>query len=138
MAGYELRRLDDVFVIRWIGTPTRASVAALGDELGTALRAAKSPPALWIVIDTERSDLPPPDARTALQDGARSLFGLTRSVDLVILGTGLRASLMRTLLRTMAIVARIRDRMHVHEGVEEAARGRTLDPKLVAALRGSA
>jgi hypothetical protein len=135
---YELHRLDDALVVRWIATPTRATATALGAELDTALRAARSPLALWIVIDTDRADPPAPDARKVLQETARSLFDLSRSVDLVILGEGLRASLMRTFLRTMALVTRTRDRMHVHEGIDQAARRRSLDARLLATLRGSA
>jgi hypothetical protein len=136
--GYELHRLEEALVIRWLATPTRETAVALRAELESALRAAKSPLALWIVIDADRSDLPSPDARAALQRNARELFDLARSVELVLLGEGLRASLMRTFLRTMTLVTRTRDRVHVHDDPDQAVRGRRLDPKLIAALRGSA
>ena len=135
---YELHRLEEALVVRWLATPTREAATAVAGELELALRAAKSPPALWIIIDSDRSDLPAPDARTVLQSKARFLFELAGSVDVVMIGEGLRASLMRTFLRTMALVTRTRDRVHVHDDVDQAVRGRGLDPKLVAAIRGSA
>lgn len=135
---YELHQLEGDVVVRWIATPTVATATSLRRELDAALRGARSPLGLWIVIDTDRSDLPAPGARAVLQENARELFGLARSVELVLLGEGLRASLMRTGLRAMALVTRTRDRMRVHDGVDQATRGRALDPRLIAALSGSA
>src|SRR5690606_30624465 len=106
-------------------------------ELMTHLRAAKTPPALWLVIDTGRTEPPPPDARAVLQAGTRELFEYSRSVDVVVEGGGVRLMLMRTLLRGMALVTRTSDRLRVHDGIEQAART-GLDAKLVAALRGEA
>ena len=134
--GYELHRLEEALVVRWVATPTRAMAIALRAELESALRAARSPLALWIVIDPDLSDLPSPDARAALQSHARELFDMAGSVELVLLGEGLRASLLRTFLRTMTLVSRTRDRVHVHDDLDHAVRGRTLDPKLIDALRG--
>lgn len=79
MAGYELNRTEDAVVVRWIATPTRASATALNRDLAAALGEAPGTRALWIVIDTDRTDMPAPDARAVLQENARSLFELARS-----------------------------------------------------------
>ncbi len=135
MTAYDLQVGDGAVVARWTKTPTASSALALREELSAALRAAPSPPALWIVIDTGSTELPAPDARAALQDGARGLFDLSRSVDVVIVGDGLVTMLLRTVLRGMALVTRTRDRMRVHEGVEQAIADRKVGGDLAGMLR---
>jgi hypothetical protein len=131
---YETHLLDDAVVVRWVATPTREAVLSLTRELEVALRRSAPPKALWVVIDTDAADPPSRDARAAFQDNMRRVFDLCRSADIVILGQGLRAGLMRTLLRAMALVTRTRDRVHVHDGVEQALLARAPGPQLAAAL----
>ena len=127
---YETHEYGGAFVVRWIGTPTQGTGVrgAVGHAPGTA--------PLGVVMDTARAAPPRPRARATLQGGAGEILGLAASVDIVVLGRGVGASLTRTLLRTMSVLARLRGRQRVHNSIEDAARGLALEPGLVAVLRG--
>lgn len=134
--AYEVHALDDALVARWKSTPTAAAVASLRADLVRELQRKQRP--LWIIIDAEETEPPPADVRTALQEGGKELFHLASSVDVLILGSGVRAMLMRTVLRGMALITRTSARLHVHEGVEQAVAQRQPGDVLESVLRGAA
>ncbi len=133
--AYEIHRADTSFLVRWTATPTRAAVESLRRELEAARRAAGAPLSFWIVIPADEVDLPPPDARAAFQANARVIFDECSSVDLVVLGAGVRVSLMRAALRAMAVVTRTADRIAVHASAEAAISARRPPPEVAARLR---
>lgn len=133
--AYETHSADGSFVIRWIQTPTRAAVEAVGREFDAARRAAGVPLALWIVIPADQVDLPPPDARAAFQSSSRGIFDQCSAVDMILLGSGVRVSLMRAALRAMAVVTRTANRITVHASTDEAIAARRPPPGIASVLR---
>ncbi len=119
MTGYDVHRSDRHLLVRWTQTPTRASVESLLRDITAARRAAGAPLAMLVVIPTAETDVPEPDARKALQDNARAVLDQCASLDLVIVGDDLRASLMRTAVRAMAVVTRTADRVGVHGAADQ-------------------
>lgn len=132
---YVLNRSDQFLTIRWIETPSRAAVEELAADFETARRAAGAPIVLVIVIPTDDVDLPPPDARSAFQAKIRGIFEQCASVDVVILGSGIKPSLTRAALRGMAVVTRTSNRVSVHDDVEDVVRSRRLPASIAASLR---
>lgn len=133
---YETQLLGRDFVVRWKKTPSRAAVEALARDFDTAHTAAGEPIVLFVVIPTDEVDLPPPDARAAFQASIRNIFERCASVETIILGDGIRASLMRTALRAMTIISRRSDRVYIHASADDAIRARQLPAGVAAALRG--
>lgn len=134
--AYETHSIETGFVIRWIQTPTRAAVEAVRRDFEAARRAAGVPLALWIVIPADQVDLPPPDARAAFQSSSRAIFDQCASVDMLILGSGVKVSLMRAALRAMAVVTRTAKVITVHASADEAIAARRPPPPIASVLRG--
>lgn len=131
--GYEVVALEHVVVARWLRTPTVSDAAGLRADLKRELTRQRRP--IWIVIDAERIEPPPSEVRAELQETGKEIFALATSVDIVILGEGVRAMLMRTVLRGMALITRTSDRLHVHQGVNQAVAARQPDAALEKLLR---
>lgn len=133
--GYHLHRSGHHLVIRWTATPTVATVNRLHVEIDAARKAAGAPLVCFVVIPTDNVDLPGSEARQVFQTRQRELFEQSESVDIVLVGDTLRASLTRTTLRAMALITRTGDRLRIYDGPDEALKGRSVPATIATALR---
>jgi hypothetical protein len=136
--GYQMHRSGHHVVVRWTETPTVAMISQLHTELESARKAAGALLVCFIVIPADDVDLPGSEARQVIQARQRDLYAQSESVDIVLIGDSLRASLIRTTLRAMALVTRTGERLRIHDGAEEALKGRSVPASVAKALRGTA
>lgn len=135
--AYQFHRTGHHVVIRWEQTPTAASAKQLHRDVDAAFKAAGAPLVCFIVIPTDNVDIPGPEARQVLQTRQQEIFDRTASIDMVLVGSSIGASLIRTTLRAMSLVTRAGDRVSIHSGPEEALKGRNVPSSVAAALRGA-
>lgn len=136
--AYQLYRSGLHVVIRWEATPTPSAIERLHLDIDAAYKATGAPLVCFVVIPTDDVDLPGAEARRVFQARLKELHERSTSLDVVLIGDSLRASLVRTTLRAMSMVTRTGDRVRIHNGPDEALKGRNVPASVVAALRGTA
>jgi hypothetical protein len=135
--AYQFHRSGHHAVVRWTATPTVATINRLFTELEAARKAAGVPLVCFVVISTDSVDVPGPEARQVFQARQRDLYEQSASVDILLVGDGLQASLARTTLRAMALVTRTGDRIRIYDSVDEALKGRSVPATIAATLRAA-
>lgn len=88
------------------------AVAAARRQVGAGLL-------YWPVIEA-CSEMPPPDVRLAMQQATTTLLSLCESMTVIVLGVGVKASLMRTGIRGLSLVAGHRGKVRVVESLAAA------------------
>lgn len=106
-----------VLIVKWIAEPTLASVSSIYDEV-TALRESTGP-VFYLGIVPTSVGLPSAPVRRAFSEGLPAMTRDCARIDVVIEGDDFRMSVVRTLLRTMATLARVRN-MGTFSTVESA------------------
>lgn len=101
--GVAFSTIGDVVIILWTGDPTLAANRWLIEQL-SGVRTKRARPALGLQIIAEQAGTPDADARRYVQEAFKhELVGLRRFVN-TPLGSSFKQSLVRTILRGMALV----------------------------------
>ncbi len=133
---YRVRLVDQSIAIVWTGTPSLADVESLARDFTAARqRASKTRLSLWIVIPVDDVDLPSREVRARFERSMADVFAQCAAIFVILNGSGVRASLMRTALRTMAVLARISTPLQVFDNVWSAATEHSISPALLAELQ---
>jgi hypothetical protein len=133
--NYRASRIGHHFLVAWDGTPEVPDVEALAVDIKAAHAGAGEKLEYWLLIIGDTVRMPAPDARAAMQAGMPDALVAIQRFDVVLRGDGVKASLLRSGLRAMAVVTRIIDRVTMHDGVERAIRKRGAPPHVAEALR---
>ncbi|HWA75173.1 MAG TPA: hypothetical protein VG937_22700, partial [Polyangiaceae bacterium] len=140
--SYVTCRLGKLLAVRWTATPTRRDTDQLLTDTRTASEAAGGQLRLLAVIPIQEVDIPPAEVRARMQLLLPQLLANLHSIDAVFEGTGVKASLIRTLLRGMVLVSKLNFDYHFHANIQDALRRLevkvALDPtRTLTALRAS-
>lgn len=135
--GYQLHRSGHHLLIHWSDTPSREMVDRLDRDIEAAFKATGTPLICFVVIATDAADPPGAEARRAFQAHMPKMLEQTASIDIVLMGDGVRASLTRTALRAMSMVMRTGDRIRIHDTPESAVQGRSIPATITAAMRSA-
>jgi hypothetical protein len=118
--GYVLFHAGRVLCLRWLTTPTVGDADMLIREV---TRAREHTGEQLLCIGVIRSDMPMPamDVRDLMVRRWPELMSHCDAMHFVLLGTGIKASLMRSLLRGMVLVARVRG-VAIHDDASDLTR----------------
>lgn len=109
----------DVVIILWTGDPSLAANRWLIEQL-SRVRLSRTQPALGLQIIAEQAGTPDADARRYIQEAFKhELVGLRRFVN-TPLGSSFKQSLVRTILRGMALVGDRTKVMVIASNLEQA------------------
>jgi hypothetical protein len=117
-----------VLLSRGFAARNAADLSRIMRLAADSFRAAAQPLLLWVVVDPE-AEVPSRDAQHAMQRAVVSLLNYCQSVTLVVGGTGVRETLVRTTLRGMTTLGGNALRVRVAEDFAAAARAAG-DPEL--------
>lgn len=127
--SYVTCRFGKLFAMRWTATPTLADTEQLVVDARAAREAAGSQLHLLAVIPIRDVDMPSAEVRARMQALLAQLLESFLAIDVVFEGSGVKASLIRTLLRGMALVSRQTSfEYHYHSNIEAALA--RMEPKL--------
>lgn len=108
--------------MRWTATPTVGDTDQLVADARAARESAGGKLHLLTVIPIRDVDMPSAEVRARMQLQFAPLLENFYSVDAIIEGSGVKASLIRTLLRGMMLVAKLDFEHHFHSNVQDAVR----------------
>jgi hypothetical protein len=108
--------------MRWTATPTLADTDQLVLDAQAARAAAGGQLHLLTVIPIADVDMPSAEVRARMQAQFARLLENFHSVDAVFEGSGVKASLIRTLIRGMVLVSKLSFEYHFHPDIQEALR----------------
>lgn len=125
---YVTCRLEKLYAMRWTATPVLADIGQLLSEARAARQAVGGGLCLLSVVPVEEIDMPSSEVRETMQVRLHDLMENFVSADAVFEGTGVRGTLIRTVVRGMAMISNTRFEYHFHSRVNEALN--RLEPKL--------
>jgi len=105
--AYEFVRFDRVVFMRWLSTPTVEDAASLLVDVARARAEAGAQLVAFGLLDAEMP-LPPPPVRDYMVREWKNLIAHTDGTIFLVRGSGVRTTLIRTFVRGMIVVARVR------------------------------
>jgi hypothetical protein len=126
-----------VFLSRAFDDESTRELSRVLRQLAEARREAGHPVLCWLLVDPE-TDVPKPAARAAMLQVTTSMLTHCESLTLIVVGDGLRQTLLRTALRGMTTLGRHTLRARVVDSLEAAARMAGAPPVDMAALEHAA
>jgi hypothetical protein len=119
--SYVTCRFGKLFAMRWTSTPTLVDTEQLVVDARAAREAAGGQLHLLTVIPIRDVDMPSAEVRARMQALFTRLLENFLSIDVVFEGGGVRASLIRTLLRGMMLVSKLTTfEYHFHSNIQDA------------------
>src|SRR5947208_865554 len=118
---YRSFREDRVLAIRWLGAPTRDDSDRVAREISAA-RGAAGHPIHCVGIFSCEEPVPASDVRDHMVRQWPELMTHCDAMYLLLVGPGVRASLVRSVFRGMMVVSRVRG-VSIHERLDEVMAG---------------
>ncbi len=111
--------IDHHAIVHWSGSPEASGVRAMADDLRAAYADSGQPLVCWMILDA--AEVSPPrnhraERNSSPSDGP-SLSEVCASVEAILLGSGLKARLLRTTLRGLTAINRSNLRIRIHDTV---------------------
>ncbi len=115
--GYRSFREDRIFAVRWVGSPTAEVVSRMTKDVGAA-RAAAGAPLYGVWLISAEDPIAPTDIRDAIVRRWPEIMTSCATLHIVLVGPSVKASLFRSVLRTMIVVARVKN-VTIVESIDE-------------------
>jgi hypothetical protein len=115
-------RFGKLLALRWTATPILSDTDQLVADARAAREAAGGQLRLLVVIPIRDVDMPSADVRARMRLLFADLLQNFQSVDTVFEGSGITASLIRTLMRSMVLVTRREFDHQFHTTTQDAFR----------------
>lgn len=129
-------QLGKVFVLEGRVVMEPRDVAMVLSMLSDAAKTAGEPLEYWIVLPPDAQ--PPPAAvREAMQAATKTLWQHCEKITIVLLGEGLQALMIRTVLRGMTMMGGHRDHVRVVATLAEAAQSAPNGKSLLKAIHAA-
>jgi len=117
--AYLASAIDRAYVLRWTAEPALGDVSSIIDEV-SAIRRTVGQPILYLGIIPSRIPMPKSAVRDAFTNSFGRMAELCACLDILIEDTDVRATLIRTMVRAMALAVPAR-KMHVFGSPERLA-----------------
>ncbi len=129
-------QLGKVFVLEGRAVMEPRDVSMVLSLLSEAAKTAGEPLEYWIVLPPDAQ--PPPAAvRDAMQAATKTLWQHCEKITIVLLGDGLQAMMIRTVLRAMTMVGGHREHVRVVATLAEAAQSAPNGKSLLKAIHAA-
>lgn len=117
--AYRACVIDCAYVLRWTAEPVLADVPSIVQAVAAARRASGCP-VLYLGIVGAEIPMPKSAVRDAFSNNFGVMTELCACIDVLIVDSDIRAMLLRTLVRTMALAVPDR-KMHTYGSVKQLA-----------------
>jgi hypothetical protein len=118
---FDTVQLDQVFLVRWLETPTLVDIRRLTTLILRASREGGRALLYVAIIPPELDQVPPPAVRTALTSSLRESLATTcESMDLVMLAPNVAGLMLRAAVRAMVVISGMGKKFFIHGSIHSA------------------
>lgn len=118
---YRVGMIGNVFIVRWLGVPSKGDNHAVLRDLRDARRRLGRN-VVFLNVTPEDVDLPGAEARADMQSITPEMLECTDAVQLLIEGTGVARTMLRSLVRAMNVAGRRGDKVLIHASLADFVR----------------